>query len=319
MDTERWLKWIPAIGALLVALILLAIFIFRQVPNDWSSVVALVVIAIFIFVVAVTLHFAIRDPVEWFTDNEARLRGKLAPLVVGIGTVGILVVAGGVTWGITTQSPDGTVDPSVYLGILSTVVPVFATWVGAVIAFFFSNESFRQAAIAAGATSGSSSDAEPVTSPARMISVEKITSITLGGPKPLAASKAADTNAPAAHPTAAPQLYPARFEDVLLVDVANLLGNTVTRVVVFEKHRAVKAVLRGRLIPAHVAGDTVQKYLDHEGNRSDAFNFSMLPETATIGDARAMARVFKLADIFITKTGQKDEPIKGWLPDDRLL
>lgn len=143
MDTDRWLKWIPAGGALLVALLLLGIFTIGNVPRDWSSVIGLIVIAIFVFVVAFTLHFAIRDPVEWFTDNEARLRGKLAPLVIGIGTLGILVIAGGVTWGITENSGP-SVDASVYMGILSTVVPVFATWVGAVIAFFSPTRAFAR-------------------------------------------------------------------------------------------------------------------------------------------------------------------------------
>lgn len=319
MDAARWLKWLPALGALAVALILLLLFYLRNVPADWSSAVALGVIAAFVFVVAVTLQFAVRDPVEWFTDNEARLRGKLAPLVIGIGTFGILVIAGGVIWGITVRSPDGSVDPSIYLGILSTVVPVFATWVGAVIAFFFSNESFRQAAIAAGATTGPSSDSEPVTSPTRMIPVEKITAITLGGPKPVPDAKAENPDAADATPPAPTELYPETLDAVRLADVARLLNNTVTRVVVLDKNKVVRAVLRGRLLPGHTAEDTVQKYLEHERNQADSVNFNMLPETATIGDARAMARIFKLADIFVTMTGQRDEAIKGWLPDDKLL
>jgi len=317
MDTDRWLKWIPAGGALLVALLLLGIFTIGNVPRDWSSVIGLIVIAIFVFVVAFTLHFAIRDPVEWFTDNEARLRGKLAPLVIGIGTLGILVIAGGVTWGITENSGPN-VDASVYMGILSTVVPVFATWVGAVIAFFFSNESFRQAAIAAGASTGPSSDAEPVTSATRMIPVDKITAITLGGPKPMDDAKQ-ETGGAAGAPSPAPQLYPVNLDDVLLADAVKLLNNTVTRVIVLDKNQVVKAVLRHRLVPPHGPDDKLPKYFDHERNRSDSVNFNMLPESATIGDARAMARVFKLADIFVTKTGQRDEAIKGWLPDDKLL
>ena len=35
------------------------------------------------------------------------------------------------------------------MGVFTAVLPVFATWVGTVLAFYFSNKSFRQAAKAA--------------------------------------------------------------------------------------------------------------------------------------------------------------------------
>ena len=48
-----------------------------------------------------------------------------------------------------TQSKDGVIANKIdalLTGVFSAVLPVFATWVGTVIAFYFTNESFRQAA-----------------------------------------------------------------------------------------------------------------------------------------------------------------------------
>lgn len=74
-----------------------------------------------------------------------------------------------------------------------------------------------------------------------------------------------------------------------------------------------------RASAAKADGPLVEAYLKHEQNASDAVNFKTVPETATVGEGRAMVKLFKLADLFVTKSGQADEPIKGWVPDDKLL
>lgn len=317
---EKTLRYLPAAGTVLAVAILLGLLIYKGAPLDWPSGVALLLIAGFGFVIAATLRYAVghlaESPAPQVAD-EAAIRGRLAPLVIGIGTGGILVMAIAVVIGITVGAR-GEPDPAVYLGIFSSVVPVFATWVGAVIAFFFTNESFRQAAQASGALKADASDSEPITAPTRMIPLEKITKIVLGAPKKHAASTSADlTKAPAAGGAT----YATVLDELEMADVVWMFSNeTVTRLIVLDPQMRPVAVIRKKLVPSDLAADArLKSYFDNGQNRADALNFRWVPETATVGQGREMIRLYKTADLFVSKTGQADEPIKGWVPDDRLL
>ncbi|HEY9012751.1 MAG TPA: hypothetical protein VIN06_17225 [Devosia sp.] len=300
---ETRLRYLPAIGTVLIVVVLLVALLWGGPRIDWSSAAALVFIAAFAFAVAATLRYAVgaaepdvRPP---GADGDTLLRSRLAPLVIGIGTIGILVVAGAVIWGVSLIREPRTVDPSVYLGIFSSVVPVFATWVGAVIAFYFTNESFRQAAEASGATKGDPSDSEPITSPTRMIPFEKIT-----------------------HYELKPKDDGTGLEDPGGVDfsaIKPLFSATVSRIIILDPNKRPVRIVRQKLVPADMPDDAkLSEYFVHDQNASDAINFKTIPETSTVGEARAVAKLYKLADLFVTKTGGAEEPILGWVPDDRL-
>ena len=317
---EKALRYLPAIGTVLAVGTLLIILIYRSTSLDWASGVALALIALFGFAIAATLRYAVAHiapaPMPNVVTDRA-LRGRLAPLVIGIGTGGILIVAIAVLIGITygTQTKP---EASVYLGIFSSVIPVFATWVGAVIAFFFSNESFRQAAEASGAIKADVGDSEPITAPTRMIPLEKITHIVLGAPRRHAASNSEDL---LKGPAADAGTYATVLEELDMRDVVWLFSNdTVTLVIVLDADKHPVAVIRKKLVPQGLAGDARLKHYFASGqNAADAVNFRWIPETATVGQGRAMLDLYRTADLFVTKTGQADEPIKGWVPDDRLL
>lgn len=322
------MRYLPAIGAVAVMGGLLAFLFLNGGALNWPTGVALLVIVAFTLMSAATLRYAvgtIAPEAPPPVDGDALLRSRLAPLVIGIGTSGILVLAVAV---LISMVADGTPpEDSVLLGIFSTVIPVFSTWVGAVIAFYFSNESFRQAAAASGALKGDASESEPITSPTRMIPADKITGIVLGAVRKQAPS-AQQPAAPqdAAQPASNDERYPDKHEDVPLADILWQFSNTVSRVIIFDAQMRPRAIIREKLVPADLraqatgpAGARVEQYLKHEQNGSDAVNFKVVPETATVGDGRAMVKLFKLADLFVTRTGQADEPIKGWVPDDKLL
>ncbi|RYE77044.1 MAG: hypothetical protein EOP19_23505, partial [Hyphomicrobiales bacterium] len=95
---EKVLRYLPAIGTVLAIGTLLAVLVIRGAPLDWSSGMALILIAFFGFAVAATLRFAVGQlfaptVMPPTADGDTLLRGRLAPLVIGIGTAGILVVA----------------------------------------------------------------------------------------------------------------------------------------------------------------------------------------------------------------------------------
>ena len=268
------------------------------------------------------------------------LRDRLAQNVVVIGTVGIgvtallvIVAVSAAYWG-----KDSAVVNSTSLSIFTATLPVFSTWVGTVLAFYFSNESFKQAAGAALAQSGGV-DLQPITTPGTMIPFEKIIRFEL---------KSADVQGKALKDL--PGL-------IKLADIRTLFQPPgVTRVVVFDDRKRPLYVIRHELMPSEDALDlstvvssslsqtastsvstsgsssvssslsqpataaepTLQDYLDAGSNASSAKNFALTAATATVGDARRLYQIRKVTDLFITDHGRADEAAIGWVPDDNL-
>ena len=83
----------------------------------------------------------------------------MAPFVLALGGSAIVVLTLTLIIVFAIMAPknmalQGKID-SLLLGIFGSVLPILATWVGTVIAFYFTNESFEQAAEAtAAATAG---------------------------------------------------------------------------------------------------------------------------------------------------------------------
>ncbi|MFD2053541.1 hypothetical protein ACFSQT_10690 [Mesorhizobium calcicola] len=223
--------------------------------------------------------------------DDVVTRQRIAPLVIGIGTSGIAAIALAAIVAVNTKDTDG----KYVIGVFSSVLPVFATWVGAVIAFYFSNESFRIAAQAAGAP-GMTADNGALTGPARMIPYEKITKIEL--PSTLDKSAIADANA------------------LGMDKVRALFGDTISRIIVFDAKRRAIYVLRKKL--DDTSAKTVADYMAIKQNTADAKNFRILPLSATVADGVRTLELYKTLDIFITDHGAADEPVTGWVPDDKL-
>jgi hypothetical protein len=224
--------------------------------------------------------------------DDLSTRQRIAPLVIAIGTGGIAAIALVAIVAVKANERDA----KYVMGVFSSVLPVFATWVGAVIAFYFSNESFRIASQAVG-SSGTQVDIGPLTGPARMIPYEKITKIQLAST--LETSALADAGA-------------------LSMDKVRSLqtGDTISRVIIFDSKKRAIYVLRKKLDDAKLA--TVADYLKFNQNAADAKNFRMLPASATVADGLRALDLYKTLDIFVTDHGTIDEPVSGWVPDDKL-
>jgi hypothetical protein len=218
------------------------------------------------------------------------MRQRIAPLVIGIGTSGVAAIALVV---IAVVSSRDDSDGKYVMGVFSSVVPVFATWVGAVIAFYFSSESFRIAAQAAGAQQ-TTGDNSALADPARMIPYEKITKIEL----PAGQNDGAVAGA------------------LGMDKVRALFGDTITRVMVFDAKRHALYVLRKKLDDA--SAQTVADYLALGHNAVDAKSFRTLPWSATVADGVRTLKLYKTFDIFLTDHGADDEPVRGWVPDDKI-
>lgn len=303
MDASKLLGLLPAAVGLIATVVLLGALLMIGPPTlGWDKAIALLVIAAFVFALVAAMRFATggllaTTPLTPGVDPNEATRSRLAPLVIGIGTTGIVVTAIAVIIMLGLQDA----DENTYLGIFSTVVPVFATWVGAVIAFFFTNESFREAARASNALRGDPTDEEPVTAPHRMIPIDKISGITL----PEAPS--GDDRKPLALADA-----------IKLKDIRAEISPTVTRVIIFDRPRFPVLIIRKKLTEQLTDDQTVGDYRAADTHAADAVNFRFIPETATVGQARQVLKTYGTVDLFVSPTGRPDEPISGWLTDTQL-
>jgi hypothetical protein len=218
--------------------------------------------------------------------------------------------------------PDGAIGTKIDVllsGVFSTVLPVVATWVGTVLAFYFGSENFRQAAEStlAARTDG-------------LTAKKKIT----------------DVMVPYEHIA---RLYAENEADaetaLTMLDVINTLSAAATRVIVFNpKTQAPIYVIRSTSPPMpanwvtsdYAPGPALPKeanaekpdepkpaklkvYLDVEQNRDDAREFQFIDENATPEAALDKMKKAKIDDLFITKDGQSSSRVLGWVATNDLL
>jgi hypothetical protein len=204
-------------------------------------------------------------------DADVALRSRIAPVVVAIGSVAIIVLALAVVIAFANiavgdDNLKGKLD-TLLLGVFTAVLPVFATWVGTVIAFYFTDASFRLAAqTAREATAAASQPREQPRVAERMIPYEKIAKIV--------------------HPRATAR-------QISMTEVIAKLKEPVTRVIVFDDpSRQPVFVLRKKLIPTSWppdgTGKVIDDYLQENGgtNAADAAQFDFVAQSATLDAAR---------------------------------
>ena len=295
---KTFLDWLPAaVGAMAAGVVVWLVT--RGHAIGWDSMG----LAAFAVAICVAAAWALKmivgggegAPQTPLGPDKTTMANRIAPLIIAIGTAGIVVIAVGVLIAINHKAVVGDEEElrTATLAIFSSVLPVFATWVGTVIAFYFTNESFRQAAESTRALTAPSDGDEPIVAPTRMIPVAKITSITLG------------TDEVSEDPK------------TILMSVLGLkFGPTVTRVIIFDKQKRPVYIIRSKLYEQDKPGN-VGVYL--EKHLADATNFRFLTERATVGDARNLMKMFNTVDVFITTNGNPEEPVRGWVTDDRVL
>jgi hypothetical protein len=243
-------------------------------------------------------------------SEQERVRSRLAPLIVSIGTLGITVLAVSMmallvylAHGERHQQVSDKID-TLLNGVFTATLPVLATWVGTVLAFYFTNESFRQAAESTRETLAATMVQTVVGKlwgTPRVVEYEKITRKELD--QDVATSEAAEQ--------AAARLKLKEFDDIFRTSA------TASRIIVFDRKRRPIFIIRKRRMPAAVAeGDTLDAYLAQDDNRADAKVFRFLGVGATLTDARSIVERYRVLDIFLTETGKPDEPVKGWTTDD---
>jgi hypothetical protein len=229
-------------------------------------------------------------------QSADKVRNWLA-LWVSILSIIVVLILGILTISLGTAEP-GRKD-AVQL-VLTGVLPLIGSWVGTILAYFFSSESLRTA---------TQSVQTLLTSQERLRSIPVRDKMI----------RRADMKAVETRP----------LGQILLVEVKQRLENAgVNRLIVLDANDYPKLVVHMSSLdrylatmsmaqspPVDLGGLTLQDMLDNPTMQPLlSSTFETVREEATLAEAKAqMDQTPHCQDIFVTRTGSRSEPVLGWI------
>jgi hypothetical protein len=226
---------------------------------------------------------------------DVRTRTWLAFAIVGAGILGVVVISAVALWFADDQEQASQL-------VFSAVLPLFGTWVGTVLAFYFARENLEAATQSTLALTGRETET-PVTQV--MIKDVDFVAYDLGTGESV--------------------------DDVPLANLRNKMRELTPpsrRLPVRDAAGSVICVLHDSTLTAYAESqqqttETLDRSLgDLRGDaeyRALVEAIAFVPENATIGDARrAMTSIKNCNDVFVTATGKKEERAIGWLTNTLL-
>lgn len=245
------------------------------------------------------------------TNGDFSAREQIAFTVIKYAGIGLALLVVGITFYAVSSEPGGT-EPwrertSILLTVFNATLPLIGTWVGTVMAFYFTKENFSTASQETRKLVESLSDQKlkSIMVEDAMLRQERIeNSITLD---PSSNEKGVATK-----------------------DLLARLRPPVSRVPVFVHGSKIRYILHDSMIYKDKAlhGGTMQ---DASGQQRDRTLADMLddaelkalftavavvPKSATLADAKSrMEGLANCRDVFVTETGRADEPVLGWITD----
>jgi hypothetical protein len=219
-------------------------------------------------------------------DGDSSTRGALAWVIIGCGVIGIVAVSIAVIW---SAKDHGEASRYVFAG----VVPLFSTWVGAVIAYYFTRQSLEAATESTLRLTGGLTADTPVADV--MIPRAKLTTHDL---------KAGENAA-----------------DVLLKDLLDAMTAAgFHRIPILDPAGAVLHVVHDSTINAFAPAPAAEKISDLPPALRKAIDaLGFVGKSAIVKDARAaMNAVPGCNDVFVTESGKREDPIVGWLTNTDL-
>jgi len=244
------------------------------------------------------------------TNLEAQSRRWLTFFVVVVAVLGVVGLGVTALAMKSTGPSDSLFERIKYVS--ATILPLLASWVGTVLAFYFSKENLAAAT-------------QSVTELTKTISsMDKLKSVPVAQKmRPLAA-------------ITFEQLDPGKEDTVLL---AALLKKYVTieRIIILDTKGVVRFLIYKSMIERYISqfatglvkpksGHTIDQLtladlLDSSDDLRRFFttSFGFVPLSATLADAKlVMDKIPKCGDVFVTQTGSPTEPLLGWITDNLI-
>lgn len=234
-------------------------------------------------------------------ESREQRSGRLARTTMAFAVVGTAIV-GTVVLAVAVVLADGT-DA---LTVFNVLVPVVASWVGTVLAFYFGRENFESAN--------------------REIR-EMVRELT---PDERARQPAVTVMHPAWHMTVLILDGPEALTTRTIGDLKSRFVGNVSRLPILRAdHSAWYMVHESRLNQYLTAGgeltDTLQTFLDARDAEDPpvrfdyGYGFLTVAETASIADVkRELDSMPTVQDVFVTRGGTPDGEVLGWISNVRL-
>ena len=241
-------------------------------------------------------------------QNEPADKGgfshMLAIVTISFVAVTIGVIAVVIIWSDNTAQHVNTMT------VFNVLVPVFASWVGTVLAFYFGRENFESASSQVRKTS------------------EQVISMAQGSVEQRAAQPITEIMRSFAEMTHV--VLPAGgAAAVPLADVLSKFTVDVTRMPILDEGLKPKYLIHKSSIDTFTAegGDpasTLQQFIDTQATKNLKYDnnngFAVVSQTSTVAAAKTVLDTLtKVKDIFVTATGKTDEAVLGLVTDARLL
>ncbi|UVC10624.1 hypothetical protein IHQ71_08585 [Rhizobium sp. TH2] len=231
-------------------------------------------------------------------------KNLLAWAVFLVSTFGILVTG----YFAATIQGSGTTARDVF----TTLVPLFSTWVGTILAFYFSRENFETANRAVDKAMEKLTPEQEMQQTAVSQVMKKRNAI-----KSLDLATAADE------------------ANVTIAQIRTLLDQGFSRIAIFAPNNVIKYIIHEGTLNKFIADNaaagtavdlTTAKLPEFLAFKIGAENvkdivskMAFVKLDANLQDARtAMLAVKGAQDVFVTKTGKKDEPVEGWVSNNDI-
>jgi hypothetical protein len=279
--------------------------------------VALGLILLVLVIIAVKLH---KRPAQGVPNNPAPAdqdvvpREQIARLVITISGAGLVLVSIVV---IAVALTKGTEPEKTSTMVFNALLPLLGTWVGAVIAYYFSSSNYQ-------AASQVTKDLVQQLNPIEKLASVQVTRAMV----PLHKMKTIPL--PVAANAAQAAIDGATGNVNMQTAVFALLVDPVTRIPVLDQNNLAMYIIHESVLykysavaPAAPApaDRTLRDFLSQQGMRDLVTNTkAFVAQGGTLADAKAaMEKVADCQDVFVTQTGQATEPVLGWLTNVDIL
>jgi hypothetical protein len=230
-------------------------------------------------------------------DTRKEQRDKLSWIII----IGSLVVIGGLAGLVIFQSN----NPQITKDIFYTILPVTASWIGTILAFYFGKQNFESA-------NKQVREMMQKTGPDQ----KRTTGVT-AIMKPFA--DMAQYKLPAGKTE----------KDVKISAMQKLLEGKVNRLPVVDINGVVKYMIHEASIDKYIArggkeDSNLEEFLVKAKEKGFEFGlnkaFVVVKESATLLEANAKMEEYPFArDVFVTRGGTPQEPYIGWISNVRLI
>jgi hypothetical protein len=220
---------------------------------------------------------------------------------LAIGVTGISIIAVTILAGLVIHySKDATATAQ---NVLNSVLPLLGTWVGTILAYYFSKENFEAAT-------------KSVTDLAKQITPQEKLKSVLAKDKMIPRSQMLFKSLPTDKLKLGEML--SELEQAKKGNRIPVLGNKGEPMYIV--HRSIidnflSSLALGGKTAAEIRTLTLQDLLDqNEKMKAMAQSFGVIGQDATLADAMdIMGKIHDCQDVFVTRTGAKDEPVLGWI------